>query len=143
RLAFADFLDERGTGSDRDRAEFIRIQIELASLGDEPLEPEPRARWKPLKAREEQLSEQHKAEWEAPFRGPGGPLEAKGGSAHFKRGFVWRVGATTETFIERGAELFDLAPVDTISVLDLIDETLARLVRCPWLARLREVDLGG
>lgn len=31
RLIYADFLEERG---DRDRAEFIRVQIELAAIGD-------------------------------------------------------------------------------------------------------------
>lgn len=34
RLAFADFLDERGSRADRDRAEFIRTQIAIARRRD-------------------------------------------------------------------------------------------------------------
>lgn len=33
RLAYADWLDERGQPGDADRAEFIRVQVELARLG--------------------------------------------------------------------------------------------------------------
>ena len=33
-LAFADWLDEHGDAADRDRAEFIRVQCELAPLND-------------------------------------------------------------------------------------------------------------
>src|SRR5262245_46514164 len=54
RLVFADWLDERG---DPDRAEFIRLQVELANwVADLD-------RRTALKAREQELLERHAREW--------------------------------------------------------------------------------
>ena len=58
RLIYADWLDENGNP---ERAEFIRIQIELASL------PEDDDRRWPLLAREEELLSAHEDEWRRPF----------------------------------------------------------------------------
>lgn len=58
RLIYADWLDENG---DPARAEFIRVQIGLASLPEED-----DRRW-PLLAREQVLLAAHEGEWRRPF----------------------------------------------------------------------------
>jgi uncharacterized protein (TIGR02996 family) len=60
RLVYADWLEERGRP---DRAAFIRVQCQLASLPDEdPRRPG-------LEARERELLKEHGQEWTAPLRG--------------------------------------------------------------------------
>ena len=71
RLAYADYLDERGDP----RGEFIRIQIDLARL------PEGDKRREVLEARERQVLMEHEDEFIGPFRSP--LLHWR-----FRRGFV-------------------------------------------------------
>jgi uncharacterized protein (TIGR02996 family) len=75
RLIYADWLDEHG---DPERAEFIRVQCELARL------PEGDARRARLKLRERALLAQHEATWAAPLRG-------RVSSWKFRRGFVEQI----------------------------------------------------
>ena len=63
RLALADWLDEHGDEHDRARAEFIRLQIEVANL------PENNPRRKTLSRRAERLVSKHDAAWVAPLVG--------------------------------------------------------------------------
>jgi uncharacterized protein (TIGR02996 family) len=58
RLIFADWLEEHGQP---ERAEFIRVQCELARL------PEQEHRRKELLAREQGLLKEHEKEWTAPL----------------------------------------------------------------------------
>ena len=74
RLVFADFLEESG---EVDRAEFIRLQIELARL--EPDSPD----WTPQKLRCEELLREH--DWRIP---------GLRGKQEFRRGFVEVIGTT-------------------------------------------------
>ncbi|HLW64543.1 MAG TPA: TIGR02996 domain-containing protein, partial [Gemmataceae bacterium] len=76
RLVFADWLDEHG---ETDRAEFIRVQIELAH---DAMEAHRRSF---LKRREKELLQAHRKEWLKPLyerlqalRGPTSPLLAPG-----------------------------------------------------------------
>src|SRR5262245_34977672 len=59
RLVYADWLDEQGGAADRDRAEFIRVQIALARGTDE----DPRRT--PLRQREAELLRLYEARWRA------------------------------------------------------------------------------
>ena len=63
RLAFADWLDEHG---DPDRAEFIRVQIQLGNANRKS------PRHAKLAARERKLLDAHQAEWLGPLPRPGG-----------------------------------------------------------------------
>src|SRR5262245_57708734 len=78
RLVYADYLDEVG---DPARAEFIRVQCELAGL------PEDDPRRPALEDREHELLDEHEPEW----------LGDYGRIAHeweFRRGFLEGVAAT-------------------------------------------------
>jgi uncharacterized protein (TIGR02996 family) len=67
RLVFADWLDEFGGAADRARAEFIRVQIELAGGQADVRRVE-------LLARERTLLSTHGEAWLEPLRERGGPL---------------------------------------------------------------------
>jgi uncharacterized protein (TIGR02996 family) len=82
RLVYADWLEEQG---DTDRAEFIRIQCDLAGLPPSyPDRATLRARAR-LCDRSRRLEVQHRAEWLGPF---GPAVEAGKVWAEFRRGFV-------------------------------------------------------
>jgi len=76
RLAFADWLDEHG---DPDRAEFIRVQIQLGNANRKS------PRHAKLAARERKLLDAHQAEWLGPLPRPGGNEAFE---PVFRRGFV-------------------------------------------------------
>src|SRR5262245_14682321 len=68
RLALADWLDEHGDRLDRARAEFIRVQIELARLIRQADRVGFSRTWKrlyPLRNRNEKLWQRHGARWRA------------------------------------------------------------------------------
>src|SRR5437660_4410728 len=74
RLIYADWLEEHG---DADRAEFIRVQIERASL------PHWEARHLRLALRERELLARHKGRWKAELPDVKGVVWDE-----FRRGFV-------------------------------------------------------
>jgi uncharacterized protein (TIGR02996 family) len=92
RLIYADWLEDRGDP----RAEFIRVQIELARMST----ADPRR--EKLQKREQVLLKKHEEEWAAPLRG------VVWGWA-FGRGFIDRI--TVELDSSRFTEAFRLAPI--------------------------------
>jgi uncharacterized protein (TIGR02996 family) len=95
RLVFADWLEEHG---EPDRAEFIRVQCELArgaAFG-------PRA--DELRLRERQLLDEFAVAWAEPLRGLVSQFI-------YARGFVERVEMSLETPAEQIVRVFDLTPV--------------------------------
>ncbi len=126
RLVYADWLDENDQPA---RAEFIRVQIELArnpSLA--------------VMAREAVLLAQHEEKWLAPFKARGEPLN---GEAHgkFRRGFVGIVWMSATTFIARAQSLFARMPVLELRVTQTTPLEFEDLLRSPFLARLEALDL--
>jgi uncharacterized protein (TIGR02996 family) len=122
RLVFADYLDETG---DEARAEFIRVQCELARLpADHPARPA-------LTAREKGLLAAHKLDWVVP------EVESH---QEFRRGFVEFVRITAEGLIRAAGRLFRAAPVRALRVQNIegFADTVARL---PELARVESLDL--
>src|SRR4051794_7736257 len=77
RLVYADWLTEHGDETDRDRAEFIRVQCELAHADLS------KAKRKRLAAREKALLQTYEEEWLAGLPEGVGPL----GWVYFERGF--------------------------------------------------------
>src|SRR5437868_5364079 len=68
RLAFADWLEESGDEDERARAEFIRVQLELAKIpAADPWDPAPpdSPRVQHLREREEQLLQCYRRKWQA------------------------------------------------------------------------------
>jgi uncharacterized protein (TIGR02996 family) len=129
RLVFADWLDDRGSDADRDRAEFIRTQCELERIeADDPRRPQ-------LERRTRDLLKQHRAAWTEPLR------KAKLGSRYlFRRGFVEGLQLTADRFVVVAETLFALAPVRSIRFPYAVRETSA-LAASPHLARLTGADL--
>jgi uncharacterized protein (TIGR02996 family) len=154
RLVYADLLEENG---DPDRAEFIRVQCHLASLGDD----DPRRRR--LYSREAALLEKHRDEWLAPLRrvlagrpsllarimrflarpDPAPPWEGEY-QVTFRRGFVERLALPAAEFREVPPALFAAAPlVRDLAVWCDAPGDLRRLFRSPWLTRIRTLTLAG
>ncbi len=153
RLVYADWLEE--LGGDPDRAEFIRIQCELAKL-DELDE----GYW-PLKRREETLWATHQKAWEAPIKQFGKQFE-------FRRGFPERISLRANIFLERAKDLFATAPIRHVKFREAKDDVeklakfeplgklssvsfnfcalgttrIAKLLESPYLRDVESLDLG-
>jgi uncharacterized protein (TIGR02996 family) len=128
RLVFADWLEEHGDG---DRAEFIRVQIELANL------PAGAPRAKELTIREQELLSVHRNAWLD-------PLQAMVAYAEFRRGFPERIELDLPSFFRLAERIGQVAPVTALSFSDhltLDDARLVRLLESPHLNRIRELDL--
>ena len=123
RLVYADYLDEQ---ADADRAEFVRVQCELARLpADDPARPA-------LAEREQELLSAHGRRWKVPF----------GVKSHqvFRRGFVESVGIRADNLLAHGARLFAAAPVRELRVYQL-GVRFDAFVHMPELARIETLDL--
>jgi uncharacterized protein (TIGR02996 family) len=167
RLIYADWLQDRGGPGDAERAEFIRVQIELAH-GDEgdPAGPAQRQR-------ERALLQAHQAAWLAHLQSFSYP-----GGLHFERGFVAGVTLSAQRLEEYGEQLFQLAPIQRLRLkhhawwdhppgrplrvmlcspwlqhivslaldtcgAEAAGEMTAGLAGAPFRTQLRELDLGG
>jgi uncharacterized protein (TIGR02996 family) len=130
RLVYADFLEERG---DAARAEFVRVQIELARL------PAGDRRRKALEARQWALLTAHRPEWTEALR----PFTV----GEFRRGFPDRMAVTVRDFLEHGEALLRRVPLEHVDFRLGLDEgrwdELERLAGCPQLRLLRSVSLRG
>ena len=129
RLVFADWLQEHG---EDDRAEFIRLQIELVAL------PDGKKKQK-VRAREKKLLDAHRDEWAEPLKEFEGNRTAD--YYEFRRGFVEAIGSDGEIMIEEGERVFALAPIRELVLAD--EEEYGDLAKCKWLLRLHTLDLKG
>jgi uncharacterized protein (TIGR02996 family) len=126
RLIFADWLEDHGNP---DRAEFIRVQIELARLTpDDPLSAA-------LTEREADLLVDHGDRWRAPLRDLGVTR------AVFRRGFVEVI------FLEEGPvaqlrALFAAAPIRELRIRSINAAGVAEVTRMPELGRLELLSVG-
>ncbi len=156
RLVYADWLDEHG---EPDRAEFIRLQIEVARI--EQANPRgPRksymevqgrrsvvalhlcgdsddwrddGRARALRDRAWDLLTQHREAWGAPFRNRA--------SAHlYQRGLVEDVSATARRLLTNAATWFHFAPIQALTVANA-GGLIGRVAAVPELARLTELRL--
>ena len=133
RLVFADWLQEHG---EEERAEFIRLQIELARGAKGKKQAS-------LIKREQEWLAAHREAWEAPFRG----VEVSGSfrrfvfNVHFRRGFVWGIDINDEDrrFEGSAAALFRLAPIERINFFH--KGSHEDLTRCRELLRVKELSI--
>jgi uncharacterized protein (TIGR02996 family) len=95
RLVYADWLEDHG---ESERAEFIRVQIELAKL------PNVDKRRPLLKQRETELLARNESEWIKPIR-------HRVLSWTFQRGFIAEVSVTLNMYTKHTFELLNLAPI--------------------------------
>lgn len=129
RLIFADYLDDSPHPADRDRAEFIRLQIAVARLpADHSLRGD-------LIERENELRLRHADEWTRHLKGFADGFE-------FRRGIVDSVTVNVAQFAARGEELFRKAPVRRVRITDA-GTHVTRLIHLPVLGEVRELGLCG
>jgi uncharacterized protein (TIGR02996 family) len=106
RLVYADWLTDHGDEADRDRAEFIRVQVELArGVGG--------AKRKRLEARDAELLNQYGDEWRKQL-----PDFMRHRSTRFERGFAGRVRCWLENFATQADVIWQAAPVTALDLFD-------------------------
>jgi uncharacterized protein (TIGR02996 family) len=127
RLVYADWLDEN---DDPDRAELVRVQVALARL------PDDHPRRTELADRQTELHHKVADVWTARLGGLAAGVE-------FRRGVLDSVTVVADDFLSYGDELFRLAPaVRRVRLTDAAG-LMPKLIHCPTLARVRELDLFG
>jgi uncharacterized protein (TIGR02996 family) len=140
RLAFADWLDDQ---SDADRAEFIRVQCEVARLPDD--HPDRAG----LEVRERHLLARHAVEWAAPVP-PYGGWEYAGDEpnrAVFRRGFLDAVElnalpAPTPAWVDEINRLLAAHPIRELSLGGgMLPDHLALLAGCAGLGQVESLTL--
>jgi uncharacterized protein (TIGR02996 family) len=127
RLIYADWLDEQGSPAQVARAEFIRVQCELARLPDDS------DRRGELEKREGKLWAKHGKEWRAPLR----PFSQK---ILFRRGFPDEVLVQGKTFLAHAEEVLAAAPVFSIRLRNS-KEQIPEIAKLPALRRLISLSL--
>jgi uncharacterized protein (TIGR02996 family) len=159
RLIYADWLEENGGAA---RAEFIRVQCEVANL------PDGDPRKKLLKNRAAALLKSHRHIWDPPvFQALGrlashdalpqekwflllplrqrisrvlSPSSARG-ALEYRRGFVGAVELGMREFLDQAEALFRIAPVQTIRFWSGSPERIPAILASPLLRRVRELEL--
>lgn len=140
RLVYADYLEETGDAVQIRRAEFIRVQCELARIGP-TLAGAFSESLLALRTRERILQSEYREAWLAPLRRRGEPLFSPSCHGHFRRGFVEIVWMPARQFLWKAELLFDRTPVRELRVtLTTVDE-VAELMNGPQVARLESLDL--
>lgn len=124
RLVCADWLEDNG---ESDRAEFIRLQIEL-TRGVKDRE-RALALLRPLRA----LIVKHRARWL-------GVLTRHAPAAVFERGFVEHVELRAATLLDHGRAIFDEHPIHRLALRG-VDDHASDVGNCPQLACLTVLDL--
>jgi uncharacterized protein (TIGR02996 family) len=132
RLVYADWLQENGGPAEQARAEFIRVQMELARGATA-------ARARELKAREQQLWSEHRSEWVSTL-----PAHLRKRDIHFHRGFLDELRMPGELWARHGAALFGKHPVYRVRLSGTVDRREASaLVVIPHLSHVRVLSLEG
>jgi uncharacterized protein (TIGR02996 family) len=124
RLVCADWLEDEGQS---DRAEFIRVQVEL-SRGVRT-----RSRSVELLRRLRALIVNNRPRWL-------GVLAAHAPASVFERGFVEQIELRAATLLKYGEAIFDEHPIHRLALRDAVDWT-ADVPDCPQLACLTVLDV--
>jgi uncharacterized protein (TIGR02996 family) len=124
RLVYADWLDDNGQPH---RAELIRIQCRLATMGEN--DPERLD----LEYREADLLCVHARQWEAAL--PAWVL----GQYAFRRGFPDRISLTASELLRSGPTVFAAAPATALSIRNLVAK-VPQVAACPLLGRVTAVN---
>lgn len=127
RLALADWLDESDQPA---RAEFVRVQIELArGVGDHN-------RRKQLEVRQRDLLVAHEWEWVEPLRVALNCKPGRWGGWVFRRGFVEYFHVPGGVMNEFGARLAMLTPVRELFLNPCSSGDVVGLCKQSWLGRV-------
>jgi len=135
RLIYADWLEERGNP----RGEFIRVQVEMATLarytygGPMPAPRNPRhaARFRELWKRQMELYASHCAEWVEPLIG-------KATGVFFERGCVEGLSTPLQTFVTHASLWYQSMPIRQMRLVGPSStEDWLKLADCPYVAKLK------
>jgi uncharacterized protein (TIGR02996 family) len=130
RLIYADWLEEHG---DPERADFIRVQIALAGLGEGD------GRRHELRRRERALLRAHKQSWV-------GQLPTGVRLVGFRRGFAEvKAYARADNYLKKAERWHAQTPLPHLVRLQLagVRDLLAAVLATPLMARLVELSLSG
>jgi uncharacterized protein (TIGR02996 family) len=131
RLAFADWLDERGDPL----GEFVRVQMELEPVRyriDNPRAVE-------LHRREDELLRAHGDDWLGKAKNIGTDWPEYG--PQFRRGFPNHANLSLDTFLMRGKTLFSACPTLREVSLFGVANRCAELAACAHLAKLETLEI--
>jgi uncharacterized protein (TIGR02996 family) len=132
RLVYADWLEDRCGLGDAARAEFIRTQIELSRLPEDPRRPA-------LEDREHELLAEHESQWLGDW-----PRSIP--RWRFERGFLAEIETDTVTLAEHGADLFARHPITRL-ILQPEDAynpgPVQQVGAAAWLSRQGSLRLDG
>jgi uncharacterized protein (TIGR02996 family) len=132
RLVYADWLEENGGPAGQARAEFIRVQVELAR-GATP------ARAKELKSIEQRLWSEHRASWLSTL-----PPHLRKRDIYFQRGFLDELRMPAQLWAKHGAGLFGKNPIYRVRLSGTVSRhESSNLVVIPHLSRIRILSLEG
>lgn len=134
RLAMADWLDEHDQPG---RAEFVRVQVELARGVDD------RDRRRALELRQRDLLLAHESEWVAPLAKVLGCKEGQWGGWVFRRGFVEYFHLPAAVVNRNGGRLSELTPVRELFLRPCSSGNVVTLCRRPWLSSVTHLYLEG
>ncbi|MCW5806267.1 MAG: TIGR02996 domain-containing protein [Deltaproteobacteria bacterium] len=122
RRVYADQL----TTKNDPRGEFILVDIALAG----PLSIRKR---EALAARRAELMAKHGKTW----------FNFAGLTARVSRGFVESIGGKIGKLLKTAPEIFESEPVSEVSIREIDDETIDKLLAAPWLPHVRRLVLRG
>ncbi|HJZ54541.1 MAG TPA: TIGR02996 domain-containing protein [Gemmataceae bacterium] len=132
RLAFADWLDERGDAYFADWAALIRSQVEAART--ERFSP----RWVELVRDQQALFTKRKKEWDINW-------DCRLGRCPFRRGFREGVALELKDFASRAPMAFDANPVRALRLFDLAAarrrSAFPDVIEFPGLERVETLDV--
>jgi uncharacterized protein (TIGR02996 family) len=131
RLVYADWLQEHGQGTDHDRAQFIRLQVQAEQ------QPAHSRRRCELKWEAERLLGRHRREWLSVL-----PWWADDfGGSFFQRGFVNEMYVRSNHFVEEFPELPRREPVMELCLNSSPDKVpVKKVLALPGLERLRGLN---
>jgi uncharacterized protein (TIGR02996 family) len=131
RLVYADFLDETGEIVQMARAEFIRLQCEIA-----------RGAFREATIiRQHCLLADHQAAWLAPLKQQGEPFVGPSSYGQFRRGFVEVVWMRGNVFLQKAEKLFQRCPVLELRLTQVTVAEIALIVALPVMRKLQAFDL--
>jgi uncharacterized protein (TIGR02996 family) len=135
RLAYADWLEESGGPAGAARAEFIRVQCELAR------QPPEGARAQELLALEAKLWKAHRTAWLKSV-----PRSLRTPGLTFSRGFLESIALSASALLRHGETLFRHHPVRKLRLATdsmITPQEASALAVCPFLARVRALTVRG
>lgn len=134
RLVYADWLEEHGAAADRDRAQLIRLQIELEQVEDD-------ARRSAILSECEGLIDRNWQEWSHSFQ-----TEKTGAGyykATYKRGFLPRMCLDDEDLTDSALDVLLAHEPITKFFMRRIDGFPDAVARWKHLPRIRELSFSG